>query len=209
MDCRLATPNARLLSPPLSPIVYSNSYTLNQWCYLIISSSVTLFSSCLNVSQHQGLFQWVGSLHQGAKVLELQLHNPSNEYSGLISFRIDWFDLLAVQGTLKSLLQHHSLKVSVLQCSAFFIVQFSHIHIWPLEKPQYWLCIWMFVRKVMSLLFNRLPRFFMAFLPRSKHLLISWLQSPSAVILEPKKINLSLIPLSPPSICHKSSYNSY
>ena len=112
--------------------------------------------------------------------------SPSNEYSGLISFRFDWFDLLAVQGTLKSLLQHHSWKASLLQCSAFFMVQLSHPYMTNGKTTA--LTIWTFVSKVTSLLFNMLSRFIIAFLPRSKHLLISWLQSPSAVILEPKKI---------------------
>ena len=112
--------------------------------------------------------------------------NPSNEYSGLISFRIDWLDLLAVQGTLKSLLQHHSSKASVLRRSAFFMVQFSHPY--TTTGKTIALTRWTFVAKVMSLLFNMLSRLVIAFLPRSKHLLISWLQSPSAVILEPKKI---------------------
>ena len=112
--------------------------------------------------------------------------SPSNEYSGLISFRIDWFDLPAVQGTLKSLLQHHSSKESILWCSAFFMVQLSHPYtttgkIMALTRL-------IFVSKVMSLLFNMLSKLVIVFLPRSKHLLISWLQSPSAVILEPKKI---------------------
>ena len=109
----------------------------------------------------------------------------SNEYSGLISFRMDWLDLLAVQGTLKSLLQHHSSKASILQCSAFFMVQLSHPHMTTGKTKA--LTIWTFVGKIMSLLFNMLSRLVIAFLPRSKHLLISWLQSPSAVILEPKK----------------------
>ena len=112
--------------------------------------------------------------------------SPSNEYSGLISFRIDWFDLLAVQGTLKSLLQHHSSKASILQCSVYFIVQLSHPYT-TLGKTRA-LTIWTFVGKVMSLLFNMLSRFVIAFLPRCKHLLILLLQSPSAVILETKKI---------------------
>ena len=112
--------------------------------------------------------------------------SPSNEYSGLISFRIDWFDLLAVQGTLKSLLQHHSLKASVLWCSAFFMVQLSHLFMTTGETIT--LTIETFVGRVMSLLFNTLSRFVVAFLPRSKHLLMSWLQSSSSVILEPKKI---------------------
>ena len=111
--------------------------------------------------------------------------NPSNEYSGLISFRIDWFDLLAVQGTLKSLLQHYSSKASILQRSAFFIVQLSHPYMTTGKTIA--LTIRIFVGKVMSLLFNILSRLVIAFLPRSKHLLISWLQSPSAVVLEPRK----------------------
>ena len=109
-----------------------------------------------------------------------------NEYSGLISFRIDWLDLLAVRGTLKSLLQHHSPKASVLQQSAFFIVQISHPHMTTGKTIA--LTIQTFVDKVMSLLFNMLSRLVIAFLPRSKHFLISLPQSPSAVILEPKKI---------------------
>ena len=112
--------------------------------------------------------------------------SPSNEHSGLTSFRMDWLDLLTVQGTLKSLLQHHSLKVSVLWCSAFFMVQLSHPYMTTGKIIA--LAVWTFLSKVMCLLFNTLPRFFVAFLPRSKHLLISWLQSPSAVILEPKKV---------------------
>ena len=110
--------------------------------------------------------------------------SPSNEYSGLISFRIDWLDLLAVQGTLKSLLQHHSSKASILWLSALFIVQLSHPYMTTGKTIA--LTRWIFVSKVMSLFFNLLSRFVIAFLPRSKHLLISWLQSPSAVILEPK-----------------------
>ena len=106
--------------------------------------------------------------------------SPSSEYSGLISFRMDWLDLLAVQGTLKSFLQHHSSKASILH-SAFFIIQLSHPNM-NTGKIR-----WIFVDKVMSLLFNMLSRLVIAFLPRSKHLLISWLQSPSAVILEPLK----------------------
>ena len=111
--------------------------------------------------------------------------SPFNEYSGLISFRIDWFYLLAVQGTLKRLLQHHNWKASILQHSAFFIVQISH----PCMTTGKTIALtrWTFVSKVMSLLFNMLSRSVIAFLPRSKHLLISWLQSPSAVILEPLK----------------------
>ena len=112
--------------------------------------------------------------------------SPSNEYSGLISFRIDLFDLLAVQGTLKSLLQHHSSKASVLQCSAFFIVQPSHPYMTTGKTIA--LTRQTFVGQVISLLFNMLSRLIIAFLSRSKRLLISWFQSPSAVILESKKI---------------------
>ena len=125
----------------------------------------------------------------------------SNEYSGLISFRIDWFDLPAVQGTVRSLLQYHSSKKSVLWYSAFFTVQLSHPCM-TTEKTIA-LTIWTFVGKVMSLLFNVLSRLVIAFLPRSKRLLISWLQSPSAVILEPKKIKSLTVSIVSISICHK------
>uniref|UniRef100_A0AC11ER05 Uncharacterized protein n=1 Tax=Ovis aries TaxID=9940 RepID=A0AC11ER05_SHEEP len=111
--------------------------------------------------------------------------SPSSEYSGLISFRIDWFDFLAVQGTLKSLLQRHSLKASVLRCSAFFIVQLSDLYMTTGKTIA--LTVRTFVSKVMSLFFNMLFRFVIAFLPRGKHLLISWLQSLCTVILEPEK----------------------
>ena len=114
--------------------------------------------------------------------------SPSNEHPGLISFRVDRLDLLAVQGTLKSLLQHHSSKASIFQRSAFFTVQLSHSY--RTTGKIIALTIQTFVGKVMSLLFNMLSRFVIAFLPRSKHLLISWLQSPSAVILEPPKISV-------------------
>ena len=102
---------------------------LSQWCHPTILSSVVPFSTAFSLSQHQGLFQWVSSSHQVAKIWSFSFSfsiSPSNVYSGLISFMIDLFDLLAVQGTLKSLLQYHSSKVSILQCSAFFMVQFSH-----------------------------------------------------------------------------------
>ena len=112
--------------------------------------------------------------------------SPSNEYSGLISFRIDCLNLLAVQDSLKSLLQHHSSEASIFYHSAFFMVQLSHPYMTTGKTIA--LTIWTFVSKVMSLLFNTLSRFITAFLPRSKHLLISWLQSPSAVIWKPQKI---------------------
>jgi len=128
-----------------------------------------------NLSQHQGLFQWIRSSHQVAKVLNFSFSiNPSKKYSELISFKIDWFDLLAVQGALKSLLQYHSSK------HQFLMVQLSHSYMTLTRQ--------IFVGKVMSLLFNMLSRLVIVFLPRSKRLLISWMQSPSAVISEPEKI---------------------
>ena len=127
--------------------------------------------------------------------------SPSNEYSGLISFRIDWFDLLVVQGILKSLLQHHSSKASILQCSAFFMVQLSGPYMTSGKNTV--LTRWTFVGKVMSWVFNMLSRFVVAFLPKSKCLLISWLQSPSAVILEPKRIKSVTVSIVSPSICHE------
>ena len=127
--------------------------------------------------------------------------SPSNEYSGLISFRIDWFDLLAVQGTLKTLLQHHSLKTSILWHSAFFMVQLSHPYMTTGKNMA--LTKRTFVGKVMSLLFNMLSRVVIAFLPRSKGLVISWLQSLSTVILEPKKIKSVTVSIVSSSICHE------
>ena len=127
--------------------------------------------------------------------------SPSNEYSGLISFRRDWLDLLTVQGTLKSLLQHHSSKPSILRRSAFFTVQLSHPYMTTGKIIA--LTRWNFVGKVMSLLLNMLSRLVITFLPRSKRLLISWLQSPSAVILEPRKIKSDTVTTVFPSICHE------
>ena len=127
--------------------------------------------------------------------------SPSNEHPGLISFRIDWLDLLAVQGTLKSLLQHHSSKASILWYSAFFTVQLSQPYMTTGKTIA--LTRWTFVGKVRSLLFNLLSRLVITFLPRSKRLLISWLQSPSAVILEPPKIKSATVYTVSPSICHE------
>ena len=127
--------------------------------------------------------------------------SPSNEYSGLISCRMDWLDLLAVQGTLKSLLQNHSSKASIFQRSVFFIVQLSHPYMTTGKTIA--LTRWTFVGKVMSLLFNVLSRLVITFLPRSKCLLISWLQSPSAVILEPPKIKSDTVSTVSPSISHE------
>ena len=140
-----------------------------------------------NLSQHQGLsiesvlsVRWPKHWSFSFSII------PSNGYSGMISFRVDWLYLFAVQGTLKSLLQHHSSKASVLQCSAFFIVQLSHLYMTTGKTIA--LTIWISVGKVTFLVFNMLSRFVLVFSPRSKRLLISWLQSPSAVILEPPKI---------------------
>ena len=127
--------------------------------------------------------------------------SPSNEYSGLISFRIDWFDLLAIQETLKSLLQHHSLKALILWLSAFFIVQLSHPYMTTGKTIA--LTRRTFAGKVMSLLFNMLSRLVISFLPRNKHLSISWLQSPSAVLLEPKRIKSVTVSIVSPPTCHE------
>ena len=156
-----------------------------------------------NPSQHQSLFQWVNSSHEVAKVLEFQYFSisPSNEYPGLISFRMDWLDLFAVQGTLKSLLQHHSAKASILRCSALFTVQLSHPYMTTGKTIA--LTRWTFAGKVMALLLNMLSRLVVTFLPRSKRLLISWLQSPSAVILEPRKIKSCTVSTLSPSISHE------
>ena len=153
-----------------------------------------------NLSQHQGLFKWVNSSHQVAKVLKFQLQHqsfqkkkisPSNEHLGLISFRMDWLDFLAVQGTRKSLLQHHSSKASILRRSTFFTVQLLHPYMTTGKTIA--LTRWTFAGKVMSLLFNMLSRLVITFLPRSQHLLISWLRSPSAVILEPPKMKSATV----------------
>ena len=127
--------------------------------------------------------------------------SPSSVHPGLFSFRMDWLDLPAVQGTLKSLLQHHSSKASIFQCSAFFTVQLSHPYMTTGKTIT--LTRRTFVGKVMCLLFNMLSRLVITFLPRSKCLLISWLQSPSAVILEPQKVKYATLSTVSPSICHE------
>ena len=141
-------------------------------------------------------------MHQVAKYWSFSFNiSPSNEHPGLISFRMDYLDLLAVQGTLKSLLQHHSSKASIPRLSAFFIVQLSN----PYMTTGKFITLtrWTFADKVISLLFNMLSRLVTAFLPQSKRLLISWLQSPSAVILEPPKIKSVTVFTVSPSICHE------
>ena len=183
-------------SPP-TPGVYLNSCPLNQCCHPTISSSVICFSSHLQSFPESGSFQMNQLFTSGGQSFYI---SPSNEHPGLISFRMDWLDLLTVQGYLKSLLQYHSLKASTLQHLAFFIIQLSSIY-------DYWkttaLIRQTFVCKAMSLLFNKLHRLVITFLPRNKHLLISWLQSPSAVILEPPKIKSVTFSTISPSICHE------
>ena len=170
--------------PSPTPRAYSNSCSLSQWCHPTISSSAIPFSSHLQ-SFPASVFSNESVLHiMWPKYWSFSI-SPYNEYSGLISFRMDWLDLLEVQGTLKSLLQHHNSKASNVRCSAFFIVQLSHPYMATGKTIA--LTRWNFVCKVMSLLFNMLSRSVIAFLPRSKCLLISWLQSPSAVILGPPK----------------------
>ena len=142
--------------------------------------------SAPNPSQHQSFFQWENSSKEWPKYWSFSFSiNPSNENPGLTSYRIDWLDFLAVQGTLKSLLHHHSSKASILWHSAFFIIQLSHPHMTTGKTIA--LTRQTFVGKIVSLLFNMLSRLVITLLPRSKSLLISWLQSPSAVILEPPK----------------------
>ena len=149
-----------------------------------------------NLSQHQCLFQWVSSLHQVAKILEFQLQHQAFQWIFRTDFfKMDRLDRLAVQGTLKSLLQHHSSKTSILRCSAFFMVLLSHPYMTTGKTIA--LTRRTSVGKVMFLFFNMLSRFVIAFLPRHKCLLISWLQSPSAVILEPKNIKSVTFPLFP------------
>ena len=143
----------------------------SKWCHPTISCFVIPFSSWLQSFPDQGFFQGVSSSHQVAKVLELKLRHQSFQwYSGLISFRMDWLDLLIVQGTLNSLIQQHSSKASILQCSVFFIVQFSHPYMIIAKTVA--LTRQTFVGKAMSLLFNMLSRLVIVFLPRHKHLLI-------------------------------------
>ena len=143
-------------------------------------------SSAVSFSQHEGLFQWVSCLHQVAKLLELQLqHHFFQRIFRLISFRMDWLDLLAVQGTLKSLLQNHSSKAPILWCSAFYMVQPSYLYITTGKKHSF--SYMDFCRQSDGSVFNMLSGFVIAFIPRSKHLLITWLQSPSTVFLEIRK----------------------
>ena len=173
--------HARPPCPSPAPGVYSNSSPSSWWCHPTISSSVVPLSSCLQSLPASGYFPVSQLFTSGGQSIGSFSVNisPSNEYPGLTSFSMDWLDLLAVQWTLKSLLQHHSSKASILRCSTFFIVQLSHPYMTTGKTIA--LTRWTFVDKVMSLLFSMLSRLVITFLPRSKYLLISWLQSPSAV----------------------------
>ena len=192
-----ALQHARLPCPSVSPRVCSNSCASSRWCHLTISSFITPFSFCLHsfpASETFPMSQVFTS--QVAKVLVLQLQHQAFQWvSGLVSFRIDWVDL-AHQRTLKSLLQHHSLKASILWLSAIFMVQLSHPYVTTGKTIA--VTVHIFVGKMTSLLFNTLSRFVITFLLRRKRLLISWLQSLSKVILEPKKmksVTVSTFPL--------------
>ena len=167
--------------PCLSPTqgAYPNSRPLSQGCHPTISSSVVPFSSCPQSFPVSESFQMIQLFASGDQSIGHII--PSNEHPGLVSFRMDWLDLLAVQGTLKSLLQHHSSKASILWCSAFFIVQLIHPYMTNGKTIAFTRRT--FVDKIMTLLFNMLSTLVITFLPRSKCLLISWLQSLSAVIL--------------------------
>ena len=186
-----------------TPRACLNSCPLSRWChptiYLILCHPLLLPPSIfpsIRVFSNESVL-WIRWPKYWSFSFSI---SPFYEYSGLISFRIDWFDLHAVQRTLKNLLRHHSSKASVLQCSAFFMLQLSHPYMTTWKTIA--LTRRTFVGKVMSLFFNMLSRFVIAFLPRDKHLLISWLRSLPALILEPKKIKLTASIVSP-SICHE------
>ena len=184
------------------PEFYSNSHSLSQRCHSTTWSSVVLFSSRLRSfpASRSFLMNWLfilGGQSIGASSSATVLPKNIQDW-----FPLGWTGLIsAVQGTLKSLLQHHSSKASILQCSAFFMLQFSHSYMTTGKTIA--LTRQTFVGKVMSLIFNTPSRFVIAFLPRSKHLLISWLQSPSTVILQPKKIKFVTVSIVSPSICHE------
>ena len=200
--------HASLTHPSPIPRAYWNSCPLSQRCYPIISTFLIAFFSSIFPSIR--VFSNESVLHiRWPKYWSFSFSiSPSNDYLGLVSFTFDWLDLLAVQGTLKSLVQHHSSKASIIQCSAYFIAQLSHPYMTTGETIA--LTRWTFSGKVMSLPFNMLPRLVIAFIPRSKHLLITWLQSPSAVILEAPKNEVShcfpiYLPWSDKTGCHDLS----
>ena len=195
--------HARPPCPSPTSRAYSNSCPLSQWCHPTISPSCHPFFLPPSIFPSIRVFSCESVLCiTWPKYWSLSLNNSLfNEYSGLISFRMDWLDLLAVQQTLKSLLQHHRSKDSTLQHSALFIVQLSHTYMTTGKTIA--LTRRTSVAKVMSLLFNKLSRLVKTFVPRSKRLLISWLQSPSSVILEPPKIKSDTVSTVSPSICHE------
>ena len=195
--------HTRLPHPSPTPSVYSNSCPLSRWYRPAISSSVVPFSSRLHSFPASGFFS-----NESVLCIRWPMYwsfsfsiSPSNEYSGLISLRMDWLDLLAVQVTLKHLLQHHSSEASVLQLSAFFLAQLSHPYMTTGKTIA--LTKQTIVGKRISLLFNILSRLVITFLPRSRHLLILLLQSPLVVILEPPKINSVTVSTVSPPICHE------
>ena len=179
--------HARLSCPSPTPRAYSNTCASSRWCHPNVSSSVIPFSSHLRSFPPSWSFQMSQFLTSGGRSIGVSasVSSPSNEHPRLISFRMDWLDLLAVQGILKSLLQHHSSKASILQHSAFFIVQLSHPYMTTGKIIA--LMRWTFFGKVMSLLFNMLTRLVITFLPRSKRLLISWLHHHPQWFWSPKK----------------------
>ena len=201
--------HARLPCPSPTPRASSDSRPSSQWCHPTISSGWEVIPFCHPLLLLPTIFPRI-RVFSNESVIRIRWPkywsfrfsiSPSNEYSGLISFRIDWFDLLAVQGTLKSLLQHHNSKASNLWHSIFIMVQFAH----PYRTPGKTIALtrWTFIGKVMCLPFKMLSKLVIAFLPRSKRLLFSWLQSPSAAILEPKKIKPVTVYIVFPSICYE------
>ena len=200
--CTHGLQHTRLLCPSLMPRAYSNSYPLSQWCHPTISSSVGPFYSCLQSFPASGSFpvsQFFASGGQSIGVLASASVLPMNIQDW---FPLGWTGWISFQskGLSKRVLQHHSSKASILWRSSFFIVQLSHPYMTTGKTIA--LTRWTFVSKVVSLLFNMLSRLVIAFLPRDKHLLISWLQSPSAVILGPPKIKSVTVSTVSPSICH-------
>ena len=199
--CHLGLQHARPPCSLPSLEVCPSSCPLHRLWHPAISSSDALFYFCLQSFPASGTFPMSQLCIRWPKYWSFSYSiRPSNEYSGLVSLRIDWFALLAVQGTCRSLLQHHSSKASILQLSAFFMVQLSQLYVTTGKTIA--LTIWIFVSRVMSLLFNTLSRFVTAFLPRSNSL-ISWLQSPSRVILLPKKRKSVTTSNFSPSFCHE------
>ena len=194
--------HTRLPCPSTTPRACSNSCPLSWWCHLTISSCQPLLVLPSIFPSTKGFFNESVLCIRWPKYWSFSFSiSPSNEYSGLASFRTDWLDLLAVQGTLKSLPQHHSSKASILWHLPFFMVQLSHLYMTTGKTIA--LTRQTFVGKGMSLVFNMLSRLVIAFPPRSKYLLISWLQSPSAVIWEPKKIKSVTVSIVSTSTCHE------